>query len=52
MMGVYNGEELFETWQTIELDTPVIGSYDVKFTLSGITGTKHFIYLPMRNKNI
>lgn len=45
MMGVYNGEELFETWQTIELDTPVIGSYDVKFTLSGITGTKHFYIL-------
>ena len=45
MMGVYNGEELFETWQTIELDKPVIGSYDVKFTLSGITGTKHFYIL-------
>lgn len=45
MMGVYNGEELFETWQTIELDTPVIGSYDVTFTLSGITGTKHFYIL-------
>lgn len=45
MMGVYNGEELFETWQTIELDTLVIGSYDVKFTLSGITGTKHFYIL-------
>ena len=45
MMGVYNGEELFETWQTIELDTPVFGSYDVTFTLSGITGTKHFYIL-------
>lgn len=45
MMGVYNGEELFETWQTIELDTPVIGSCDVTFTLSGITGTKHFYIL-------
>lgn len=45
MMGVYNGEELFETWQTIELDTPVSGSYDVTFTLSGITGTKHFYIL-------
>lgn len=45
MMGVYNGEELFETWQTIKLDTPVFGSYDVKFTLSGITGTKHFYIL-------
>lgn len=45
MMGVYNGEELFETWQTIELDTPVSGSYDVTFTLSGITGTKHFYVL-------
>ena len=48
MMGVYNGEELFETWQTIKLDTPVFGSYDVTFTLSG----NIFIYLPMRNKNI
>ena len=45
MMGVYNGEELFETWQTIKLDTPVFGSYDVTFTLSGITGTKHFYIL-------
>lgn len=45
MMGVYNGEELFETWQTIELDEPVDGSYDVTFTLSGITGTKHFYIL-------
>lgn len=45
MMGVYNGEELFETWQTIELDTPVFGSCDVTFTLSGITGTKHFYIL-------
>lgn len=46
MMGVYNGEELFETWQTIELDTPVVfGSFDVTFTLSGITGTKHFYIL-------
>lgn len=45
MMGVYNGEELFETWQTIELDTPVFGSYYVTFTLSGITGTKHFYIL-------
>lgn len=45
MMGVYNGEELFETWQTIELDPPVIGSCDVTFTLSGITGTKHFYIL-------
>lgn len=45
MMGVYNGEELFETWQTIELETPVIGSCDVTFTLSGITGTKHFYIL-------
>ena len=45
MMGVYNGEELFETWQTIELDTPVFGSYGVTFTLSGITGTKHFYIL-------
>lgn len=45
MMGVYNGEELFETWQTIELDKPVYGSYDVTFTLSGITGTKHFYIL-------
>lgn len=46
MMGVYNGEELFETWQTIKLDTPVVfGSFDVTFTLSGITGTKHFYIL-------
>lgn len=45
MMGVYNGEELFETWQTIELDKPEYGSYDVTFTLSGITGTKHFYIL-------
>ena len=45
MMGVYNGEELFETWQTIELDTPVFGSCYVTFTLSGITGTKHFYIL-------
>ena len=45
MMGVYNGEELFETWQTIKLDTPAFGSYDVTFTLSGITGTKHFYIL-------
>lgn len=45
MMGVYNGEELFETWQTIEVDTPGFGSYDVTFTLSGITGTKHFYIL-------
>ena len=45
MMGVYNGEELFETWQTIELDKPVYGSYDVTFILSGITGTKHFYIL-------
>ena len=45
MMGVYNGEELFETWQTIKLDTPVFRSYDVTFTLSGITGTKHFYIL-------
>ena len=45
MMGVYNGEELFETWQTIELDKPVYGSYGVTFTLSGITGTKHFYIL-------
>ena len=45
MMGVYNGEELFETWQTIELDKPEYGSYDVTFILSGITGTKHFYIL-------
>lgn len=45
MMGVYNGEELFETWQTIEVDKPEYGSYDVTFILSGITGTKHFYIL-------
>jgi len=51
MMGVYNGEELFETWQTIELDTPVFGSCDVTFTLSGITGTKHFYILANAEQN-
>lgn len=51
MMGVYNGEELFETWQTIELDTPVFGSCDVIFTLSGITGTKHFYILANAEQN-
>lgn len=45
MMGVYNGEELFETWQTIEPSEPTNGIYDVQFTLSGITGTKHFYIL-------
>lgn len=45
MMGVYNGEELFETWQTIEPGEPTNGIYDVEFTLSGITGTKHFYIL-------
>ncbi len=42
MMGVYNGEELFETWQTIEPSEPTNGIYDVQFTLSGIT---HFYIL-------
>lgn len=45
MMGVYNGEELFETWQTIKPSEPTNGIYDVQFTLSGITGTKHFYIL-------
>ncbi len=45
MMGVYNGEELPETWQTIEPSEPTNGIYDVQFTLSGITGTKHFYIL-------
>ena len=45
MMGVYNGEELFETWQTIKPSKPTNGIYDVQFTLSGITGTKHFYIL-------
>ena len=45
MMGMYNGEELFETWQTIEPSEPTNGIYDVQFTLSGITGTKHFYIL-------
>lgn len=45
MMGVYKGEELFETWQTIEPSEPTNGIYGVQFTLSGITGTKHFYIL-------
>lgn len=51
MMGVYNEEELFETWQTIELDKPVYGSCDVTFILSGITGTKHFYILANAEQN-
>lgn len=46
MMGIDNNEnELFETWQTIEPSEPTNGIYDVQFTLSGITGTKHFYIL-------
>ena len=51
MMGVYNGEELFETWQTIEPSEPTNGIYDVQFTLSGITGTKHFYILANAEQN-
>lgn len=46
MMGIDNNEnELPETWQTIEPGEPTNGIYDVEFTLSGITGTKHFYIL-------
>ena len=46
MMGIDNNEnELPETWQTIEPSEPTNGIYDVQFTLSGITGTKHFYIL-------
>lgn len=52
MMGIDNNEnELFETWQTIEPSEPTNGIYDVQFTLSGITGTKHFYILANAEQN-
>ncbi len=42
MMEADGENELFETWQTVKVDNPNAGVYDISFTLSGITGTKRF----------